>query len=191
MTEGSENGRKGRGRKTMPLILVAAEVLLAIVLFRYFFIITYCVCPTGYEWIELVPSFVSLTYSAAMSVLTVDAMFGIVSSKPVAWRKVVRSAMMLFITNLVYDVFMAMGAYTMGMFASRLYIDDLTSLAIMIVILAIMFLPSVRKYYTPIMLDAPHLRDWILFVFGKKLFRVEAYKLIYATDDSGQMDEEA
>lgn len=173
---------KWANSKRIPPVLFVAELLLFIVMFRYMFSFTHSTYPYSPEWLIRPWTIVSIVFSVVMCVLTIDSMFGIVSARPPSWRKVVRSSVLLFLSNVVYTIAYYTNFFNEYMAAAVMFIPNWLALIIMIAVLIIMFLPSVRRYYTPPMVDVPPAKEWLKFVFFTPLFKVDSYKLVYKDD---------
>ena len=52
-----------------------------------------------------------------------------------------------------------------------------------VIVEIIMFLPSVRRYYTPPLHRTPPMIDWLKYTLVTPLFAVENYELAYPDDD--------
>lgn len=55
--------------------------------------------------------------------------------------------------------------------------------------MAIMFLSSVRKFYTPVMQDVPPLKDWLKLVVYIPLFDAESYRFVRKEDVGEEVSE--
>jgi hypothetical protein len=109
-----------------------------------------------------------------MSILVINSIMGLYTSKLRAWRKVVRSSIMLFITNQLYYY---MEEY--NMVSSGFIIDNGVAGIIVLITIIIMFLPSVREFYTPPMYKCPPLKSWLVFLVFAPNRRGETYRFSY------------
>lgn len=170
--EGGENVAHV-GRKT-PKILFIGEFLLAIVLFRYLLNFTSMVSPIEGSWLKVAVNLISIVLSLTLTILTVNSILGIPSARPQSWRVVVRASVILFITNFIYGFLEDMGLISTGIVFRIEYVG-----IIVVLVDIIMFLPSVRKYYTPPLSDMPPLKKWFMYLFNIPLIDAESYKFIY------------
>ena len=172
------------GSKKMPALLIIVEIILAMELFRYMFAGNHSIYPYSTEFNLVFMRLVSIGYNIWLCIFVVMAMMGVTSSKPRSWAAVIRSVIMLMLTNIVYDYFSTTKYYNELMAASTEYIDDGTALILMLVALTIMFLPRTRRYYTPLMQEVPPIRDWIKYAFYIPLFRAKSYRFVYPLEQS-------
>ncbi|AMK13311.1 hypothetical protein AUP07_0254 [methanogenic archaeon mixed culture ISO4-G1] len=170
--EGGENVAHV-GRKT-PKILLIGEFLLAVVLFRYLLNFTSMVSPIEGSWLKVAVNLISIVLSLMLTILTVNSILGIPSARPQSWRVVVRASVILFITNFIYGFLEDMGLISTGIVFRIEYVG-----IIVVLVDIIMFLPSVRKYYTPPLSEIPPLKKWFMYLFNIPLIDAESYKFIY------------
>jgi len=164
--------------KRMPLILLVGEFMLAFVLLRYLLNFTSMVSPTEGEWIQVWANLQSIIVSLLMAVLTVSSIIGIPSAKPQSWRKVVRSSVLLFLINGLYEYLENHNILISG------FVFDIRLIAIlMVIVVLIMFLPQVRKYYTPPMMDMPPLKVWALYLLNVPMDMADSFKFKYADNE--------
>ena len=162
-------------RKKSPLVLAVAQFFLVMILFQYMLRFFFLVMPMEEPTLrQLIVCTFSMIVSLGMGVLTINAMLGLPSARPKAWRKVMRSAIIMLLVNVFYDVVSKMG-YTIGM-------TVLSTLVVAIIVFAvviIMCLPHVRAFYTPPMYQMPPLRNWLNFLLWEPLIGAESYKFTY------------
>lgn len=166
--------RRVRSHRRLPLPLYLAEFFLFVVIAVYFAKI--CVMCAGMASDIGGPRTTILVYvvDVIMMIATLDAVLGITSSKPSSWRKVMRSALLLFVFSLIGYV------SGTGLSASSLVVmNPLLIAAICIPVGAIMFLRSVREYYVPLKQEMPPLSRWVKYMLFTQLFPARKYQLSY------------
>lgn len=165
--------------KKIPLPLMIGELLLIFVFLRYILNFTQLVSPSEGSLAVVLINLTSIVLTLLLAVSSVYAVLGVPSTKPSAWRGVVWSALILFATNFAYGI---LEEY--NLMGSPVVFRNEVMAIIMIIVIAIMFLPSVRKFYTPPMMDVPPLRDWLLYIFLKPIIRSDKYRLVYGNADT-------
>ena len=138
----------------MPLVLLIAEINLTLMLSRNlsnFYTLTVYIKS---DLISVATSVGLLSLTAVMTLLTINTMIGLPSSKKTSWRGAVRSTIVLIVSFTLFNLL------KIDMFRSTAY--WMPFLALMV--LLILFLPSVRRYYTPLMTEYPPLSDWIRYL---------------------------
>lgn len=166
------------GRNRMPPVLVLAELLLLITVFRNIINFVIVVSPRDPTVSVVIVNLFSIGINAVSTLLAVNGMIGISSSRPKSWRKIARSGISLVMLDIYYYIMSVVG------FTPRtIVMNSMVVIILMIVVELIVFLPSVRRYYTPPLFHVPPLKDWILFIGVRPLFSAESYKLAYPEDD--------
>ena len=166
------------GRNRMPPILVVAELLLLIMVFRNIINFVIAVSPRDPSVMVVIVNLVSIGTNVVSTMLAVNGMIGISSSRPKSWRKIARSGISLLFLDVYYYVMSLVG------FIPRTMVMNSPVIIILIIVVEIIvFLPSVRRYYTPPLFHVPPLKDWILFIGVRPLFSAESYRLAYPDDD--------
>jgi len=174
-----------KGLRKMPPILLVGELLLAIVLLRYLLNFTSMVSPTEGEWIQVWANLQSIVVYLIMSMMTVSSIIGVPSAKPQSWRKVVRSAIILFFMNGLYEYLENRNILLSGV------VFDIRLMAIlMVVVVVIMMLPQVRKFYTPPLMETPGIKVWIRYLFNIPMDMADSFKFKYADDEKKGIDAE-
>lgn len=173
----AEKRRLREDLKKMPRALIVGELLLAFVLLRYLMNFTSMVSPTEGEWIQVWANLQSIIVSLLMAVLTVSSIVGIPSAKPQAWRKVVRSAILLNIINWFY-IYLENNAILI----SGVIFDARFVAILMIVVVVIMMLPQVRRFYTPPMIQVPPIRVWVRYIFNIPMDVADSFRFKYADE---------
>ena len=172
-------GEKNRqSEKKFPAVLIIGEIMLAIVLFRYLVNFTSLVSPIDNPGLRMLINLISIVFSIAMAMLSVRAILGIPSARPESWCTVVRSSVTLFISNTVYGLLEANNI----LYAGFVFPIELIGIN-MVVVLAIMFLPSVRKYYTPALTNVPPIKEWVKFIFYLPLNDSQEYRFGYPGEE--------
>ncbi len=160
--------------KKMPFILILAEIILAFFLLRYMYNIDHLIFSDTMPVYKIVIGLLSLIYTLFVTILTVNAMIGIPSARPTSWRKVIRSSIFLLITAALTNVL-----DEAGIMAKMEYFPAWVAVILFVIAMSIMFLPSVRRYYTPPMYDVPPLKRWIMYAIATPLIGAESYRLTY------------
>ena len=173
-----ENEELRKDLRKMPRILIIGELLLAVVLLRYLMNFTSMVSPTEGEWIQVWANLQSIIVSLIMAMMTVSSIIGVPSAKPQSWRQVVRSAIILFFMNGFYEYLEKRNILLSGV------VFDIRLMAIlMVVVVAIMMLPQVRKFYTPPMMETPEIKVWIRYLFNIPMDMADSFKFRYADEE--------
>ena len=166
------------GRKRMPFILVVGEILLFLMDIRNILNFTMMVSPHEPTFKVVLANLFSVGFCAFSTILAVNGMMGMSSARPASWRKVVRSAFTLLFLAMYHGVLTNYGYMYYG-----IVFNNWVFLAMVVIVEIIMFLPSVRRYYTPPMHRTPPMIDWLKYTLVTPLFAVENYELAYPDDD--------
>jgi len=175
------NDRRKEHTKKMPLVLILSEIILAIVLLRYIMNFTHMVSPLDGGWFKQVLNCISIILSMTMCILCVNSIIGLSSSKLRSWRTVVRSSISLFITNLLYTL-----TDSLGLISSGFIIDNEFAAVLVLLSIVIMFLPSVREFYTPPVYECPPVRNWIWFLLSAPSMSGVRYEAAYPGEEAGE-----
>ena len=116
----------------------------------------------------------SILLSLMLTILTVNSILGIPSARPQSWRVVIRASIILFITNFLYGCMEDLGLISTGIVFRIEYVG-----IIVLLVDIIMFLPSVRKYYTPPLSEMPPIKKWIMYLVNIPLVDAESYRFVY------------
>lgn len=168
-----------------PKILFFSQLLLFLILFRYainFLFITY---PEDVGMFKLILNFLNIGYMSIMGILAVEALLGLTSAKPQSWRKVVRSALIMTLSAIFVEVLKYFELYM-----SSLNFGLLISVAMTVMVLLIMFLPHVRRFYIPSEMEVPPVKDWIMFIFDRPIVTAETYRFTYDGDQRAEAESE-
>jgi len=176
-------------KRTAPGVLLIAQIVLLVALFRYLYILNYIIYPAALPLEGSWMTYVYLAYCLPMSLLVIDAMIGITSSRPDAWAKVVRTATLMLLSNIAYTILNLMGYGSLAIYASTLYVGSSTAIVVVIAMLTVMFLPSVRKFYTPVMQEVPPIKDWLKLVVYIPLFDAESYRFVSKEELAEELSE--
>lgn len=171
--------------KKMPFILILAEIILVFFLLRYMYNIDHLIFSDTMPVYKIVIGLLSLIYTLFVTILTVNAMIGIPSARPTSWRKVIRSSIFLLITAALTNVL-----DEAGIMAKMEYFPAWLAVILFVIAMSIMFLPSVRRYYTPPMYEVPPLKRWILYAIATPLIGAESYRLAYDDGKNSPSDVE-
>jgi len=163
--------------KKAPIILFVAQILLVIILARYGMNFCFISFPDDMTALRMAINTFFIIFNVVMAMLAANAMLGLTSAKLQSWRKVVRSAIILFLMGIFYEVMDMLGIPPTSMNFSLWFVALLTAAT-----LIIMFLPGVRKFYMPPMMDPPKVGAWIKYIFATPLVTSKEYKFSY--DDS-------
>ena len=170
--------------KKSPLILVVAELLLAVILMRYMSTFVFIVSfPEAPSLKVLVSYAFSLILAVGMSTLTVNALLGIPSAKPRAWRKVMRSSVSLLAATLLIDLLSYFGYQSGG-----LQLSIPATIILSTSVFVVMCLPKVRMFYTPPMCECPPLKNWLMYATYIPLIGADTYKFAYGDETDGIHD---
>lgn len=168
--------------RSPPKVLVASQLLLFMILFRYSINFLFISYPANVSLIGVITNFVNIAYISIMSILAVEALLGLTSAKPQSWRKVVRSSLILSLTAVFMEVLKMFGLYTSSFnFGLEL------SVGMTVLVLLIMFLPHVRRFYIPPFVEVPPLKNWILFIFATPIVTAESYRFTYGEDQKADV----
>lgn len=160
--------------KRMPYILILAEIILVSFLLRYTFTIDRLIFSDTMPVYQIVIGLLTLIYTLFVTVMTVNAMIGIPSARPTSWRKVIRSSVFLLITTGLTNILDGL-----GLMAYTDYFPTWVVVALFALAMSIMFLPSVRRYYTPPFYEVPSLKRWVMYAVATPLIGAESYRLTY------------
>ena len=166
--------------KKAPKVLFAAELLIMLILMRYMYTMAIISYPLHLDLLHDLISFINIFLTFTFAVLAASAMMGITSSKPGAWGKVVRSGIILLLVNLFtfvmhkFDFITQFSTYGL-----------LLSGVLVVLVCAIMFLPSVRRYYLPPMHDMPPVKEWVMSaLLYRPLINVDRYEFTYGGEET-------
>ncbi len=171
----------GPDRTKVPVPLIAGEVFLCMVIIRYMlnFIISLYVDTEDAGSLSL--RIFTMIFSLAMILVVINSVIGIASARPKAWRKVVRTSLILLAINATYRVLESFGIYSDSVMFDDTFLFVMTALT-----MAVMFLPSVRSFYLPPLTENPPLGSWIGYVFVKRLFPDATYSFVIGEDADDQ-----
>ena len=160
--------------KKAPIILFVAQILLVMILARYGMNFCFISFPDDTTALRMAINTFFIIFNVVMAMLAANAMLGLTSAKLQSWRKVVRSAIILFLMGIFYEVMDMLGIPPTSMNFSLWFVALLTAAT-----LIIMFLPGVRKFYMPPMMDPPKVGAWIKYIFATPLVASKEYKFSY------------
>ena len=159
---------KGHDKTKVPVPLIVGEIFLSVVIVRYMLSFTYTLYTIAEGVEEVAYRAVSLAFPVVMILLVVNSVIGIASAKPTSWRKVMRTTIILLVVNWLRESFGITGV----MF------DDTFLIVITVLTMAVMMLPSVRRFYLPPMTENPPLTRWIGYIFLMPLFKEADYEFV-------------
>jgi hypothetical protein len=166
--------RKLHGKK-IPLILIVGQILLVLVTVRYGLNFCYLSFPEDMSILTIIWNSFFIIFDMGMAVLAANALVGLTSARMQSWRKVVRTAIILTVMSLFNEIISALGFAPNGVNYSPLFSVFLT-----VITLAIMFLPSVRRFYMPPMMDLPPIMSWIRYIVATPLVPAKEYRFSYS-----------
>lgn len=169
-----------QGRK-VPKILFVAQILLIAIIIRYGMNFSFISFPDDMTTLRLMINTFFIIFNVVMAVLAANALLGLTSARLQSWRKVVRSALILFLMGIFYEVMGMIGIPPTSLNFSLWFVALLTAATLLI-----MLLPSVRKFYMPPMMEPPGVMEWIKYIISKPLVNSKDYKFSY-DDSSAQM----
>lgn len=164
--------RQLRSHESVPAALYAAQFLLFVIMAVYFTKLAMLAMGVTSGYGDQQASVIIYIVDVAMLLTAVDAVLGIQSRRPASWRKVMRSAILLFLFSVAG---MLVGT---GMSASSLVtFSPIAVAAICIPVSFLMFTGSVRRYYVHPMLEMPPLGRWVVYILFSRLFPARGYEL--------------
>lgn len=174
LDEAEKLERRVKSHRRLPVPLYIAEVFLFLVIAVYFSKL--CVLTTGIVsgYSGMGEAIVVYIVDAVMMIATLSAVLGITSRDPASWRKVMRSALLLFLFSLI-GYFTATGETVTSLFI----MNPLIIAVICIPVGAIMMLRSIREYYLPPMHDMPPLGRWAKYMLFTPLLPAGRYEIAY------------
>ena len=169
-----------RRRGEEPLILRFAELFLMFIISIY--IAKICLLAFGmYLGYGLHrTSLLMFVVDIAMMFLTTDSLLAITSRRPKAWKKVTRASILLIVFNLASWLGI-MGSTAASLVVFNPAVVTPPSLAVLIM----MYLPSVRRYYTPIMEEERPLWAWFRYSWFWPLYTADRYRVVYDDERQG------
>ena len=162
---------KGHDKTKVPAPLIMGEIFLSVVIMRYMLSFTFTLYTIAEEVEEIAYRTLSLVFPVIMILIVVNSVIGIASAKPTSWRKVMRTSIVVLAVNRLRDIFSITGV----MF------DDAFLIVITALTMAVMMLPSVRRFYLPPMAENPPLTRWIGYIFLTPLFKEADYEFVRST----------
>ena len=96
-------------------------------------------------------------------------MFGVCSSNLRSWRRAIRSLIFLLLAGLAYRIL------DYGYSVTDVRVIFIVSMASIF----ILFIPGVRRFYTPPLVEMPPLKRWILYVFFRPKDSFRKYEFVY------------
>lgn len=175
-------GCEGRGvwarlfhrRGDEPLILRFAELFLMFIISVY--IAKVCLLAfgmyLGYGYHRI--SLIMFVVDVAMLFLTTDSLLAITSRRPKAWKKVARASILLIVFNLTSWL-----GITGSTAASLVVFNPLVVTPPSMAVLLMMYLPSVRRYYMPIMEEEKPIGAWFGYSWFWPLYTAARYRVVY------------
>lgn len=173
LSEADRVKRQVESHDSKPVTLYLAQLFLFLVIAIYFTKLSVLGMGFVVNYGDELMAMVTYVVDVLMLFMTIDAILGISSRKPSSWRKVMRSAMLLFLFSVIGVI---LGSTTAAGF---LVLTPAAVAVICIPIAALMFLRSVREYYVPPMMECPRLAKWIMFSVAGQLFPAERYEISY------------
>lgn len=161
-----------------PAGVIVAEVFLVFIMVIYFAKI--CVLSMGL-FVEA-PSdgpimswnLLFLFAEVAMLFVTADSLMGLSSRRPKGWKKAARGAVLLLfftlIGSFIRDSVVVSGLVTL---------NPLVVAPLVLIVMAVILLPSVRDYYVPPMESRKPLWAWIGFAAVSELYPAGTYRIRY------------
>lgn len=152
--ERSKNGK-------MPVILYLVEVMLAYNLSTNLFAYSTLAVNFNLSTPELAARYVYVLISSMISAeLSIRSMINMSSAQKKSWRLVCRT-MLIQIAFILVDEFVLQFSFSRTILPTELPIAGLN-----LVSLLLMFLPKIRKYYTPPLVEMPDIKHWVLYIFS-------------------------
>lgn len=173
MSDAGAYARRTTSHESRPAALYIAQFFLFLVIAIYFTKLSVLAMGFVMNYGDEFMAIVTFIVDVVMMLVTIDAIIGIASRKPASWRKVMRSAMLLFLFSVIG---VAIGSSTA---VSYVALDPAVVAVICIPMAALMFTRSVREYYVPPMQECPRLARWIGYAFIVQLFPAERYEIEY------------
>ena len=159
---------KGYDKTKVPAPLIIGEIFLSVVIMRYMLSFTYTLYTIAEGVEEVAYRAFSLVFPVIMILMVVNSVIGIASAKPTSWRKVMRTSIILLVVNWLRESFSITGV----MF------DDTFLIVITALTMAVMMLPSVRRFYLPPMTENPPLTRWLGYIVLTPLFKDANYEFV-------------
>ena len=152
--ERSKNGK-------MPVILYLVEVMLAYNLSTNLFAYSTLAVNFNLSTPELAARYIYILISSMISAeMSIRSMINMSSAQKKSWRLVCR-AMLIQIAFILVNEFVLQFSFSRTILPTELPIAGLN-----LVSLLLMFLPKIRKYYTPPLVETPDIKHWVLYIFS-------------------------
>jgi len=158
---------KPRKAGEMPRALYILQAIMAIILARnlWTFFVSFLATASGSIADMDIGTLYLLVSSLYMSLSAVYTMLTLQSARKVAWRGAARRAFMIALTGYINE-YVDRGQSIM------LFQD---SMVVAIIAYIILFLPSVRRYYTPPLTEGGTILDWLKYIIIKPKDRNYVY----------------
>jgi len=165
--EVSKNGK-------MPVILYLVELMLAYNLSTNILAYSSLAVSFNLSTPELAARCIYILISNMISAeLSIRSMINMSSAQKKTWKLVCR-------TMLIQIAFIMVDEFVLQFSVSRTIVPtELPIAALCLVCLLIMFLPKVRKYYTPPLMEVPDVKSWALYIFTQKSEKKYRYVFEY------------
>lgn len=160
--------------KKAPKILFVGQLLLVMIMVRYGMNFCFMSFPDDMSEIRLITNTFFIIFNVGMAVLAANALLGLTSARLQSWRKVVRSAIILTIMT-IFNEFLSW----LGFSSTSVNFSLWFSVVLTVATLLIMFLPSIRRFYLPPMMDLPQIGSWLRYIIATPLVASKEYRFSY------------
>ncbi len=159
----------------MPLILILAEINMTIILARNMYFYYVMTAYIRHDPISMTNSIFAICLTTVTSLLTIRTMLNLPSASRQSWRGTLRTLIVLIFMSMFYLFF-----------TNHYPIFDIRMVVFLTVVdIAILFLPSVRRYYTPPLTETPEIKEWIKFALLRPKDSVSGYTFVYKDGPKG------
>lgn len=158
----------------MPVILYLVEVMLAYNLSTNLFAYSSLAVSFDLSTPELAARYIFILISSMISAeMSIRSMINMSSAQKKSWRLVCRT-MLIQIAFIMVNEFVLRFSFIRSVLPTELPIAGLC-----LVSLLIMFLPKIRRYYTPPLVEMPDIKHWTLYIFSIRDDRKYRYVFEY------------
>lgn len=157
-----------------PKLLLVAELFLAMAAGLYLLKMILISGDLSAQGDDRILSLLMFGVNILMMFLAIHAAFGVSSKRISSWCTVVRNCGLLFIVSmLTYFTQIRLGV------GADVTFDPILAGVIAIPVILIMLLPNVREFYMPPMAEKKPLVNWIMCLFGIRMYSSDEYELKY------------
>ena len=161
-----------RRKNRMPVQVMVAEVFLVVMVAVYILKIGLLANDISAETDPTLNMAMSVLYAVLMFT-AMSAIMGLSSRRASSWRKVMRNCITFTLMS-----FVSAFVYSSDSITHIMDTNPFLTLAVLLLVMAMMlYSDSVKRFYTPTMMEVRPVRDWVRYIFVGELYSDE-YRVV-------------